>query len=95
MLFTAVVIAWVASEMVLGVMRYAGFLGLGLAFRNWLSLAVLMIAGLAALAYRIRVEERALVDHFGEHYRDSRGARSGSFLACIDQYRASSATYES
>ena len=46
------------------------FLGLGLAFRNWLSLTVLMTAGLAALSYRIRVEERALVGHFGERYRD-------------------------
>jgi protein-S-isoprenylcysteine O-methyltransferase Ste14 len=45
-------------------------LGLGLAFRNWLSLAVVMIAGLASLLYRIHVEERALIDHFGERYRD-------------------------
>lgn len=45
-------------------------LGLGLAFRNWLSLAVLIIVGLAALSYRIAVEERALIDHFGDRYRD-------------------------
>ena len=45
-------------------------IGLGLAFGNWLSLAVLTIVGVAALSYRIAVEERALVDHFGDRYRD-------------------------
>jgi len=44
-------------------------IGLGVAFGNWLSLAVLTIAGFAGLAYRIAVEERALVDHFGDRYR--------------------------
>ena len=46
------------------------FAGLGLAMGNWLSLGTLMIIGIAALSYRIRVEERALVEHFGERYRD-------------------------
>jgi protein-S-isoprenylcysteine O-methyltransferase Ste14 len=45
------------------------FIGLGLAFGNWLSVAVLAILGFAALGYRIRVEEEALVDHFGDRYR--------------------------
>jgi protein-S-isoprenylcysteine O-methyltransferase len=52
---------------------YSGLLlfyaGMGLALGSWLSLAAL--AGLPALgiAYRIRVEERALLSAFGEEYR--------------------------
>jgi len=46
------------------------FAGLGLAFRNWLSVAVVIITTVAALSYRIAVEERALIDHFGDSYRD-------------------------
>jgi protein-S-isoprenylcysteine O-methyltransferase Ste14 len=46
------------------------FAGLGIALGNWLSLAALMIIGIAALSYRIAVEERALIDHFGDRYRD-------------------------
>ena len=45
------------------------FLGLGLAFGNWASVAVIMLVAGAAFAYRIAVEERALVAHFGERYR--------------------------
>lgn len=45
------------------------FLGLGLAFRNWLSVAIIMGVTLIAFAYRVRVEEGALLGHFGEKYR--------------------------
>lgn len=45
------------------------FLGLGLAFGNWASVAVIMLVAGAAFAYRIAVEERALAAHFGERYR--------------------------
>ena len=46
------------------------FIGLGLAFRNWISLALIAIATIAALAYRVRVEEAALIEHFGDRYRE-------------------------
>jgi protein-S-isoprenylcysteine O-methyltransferase Ste14 len=45
------------------------FVGLGFAFGNWLSLGLILIAALIGFAYRIRVEETALTDHFGDRYR--------------------------
>ena len=45
------------------------FAGLGLVFDNWLSFAAVLIIAVAALSYRIAVEERALVEHFGDRYR--------------------------
>jgi len=51
---------------------YAGsllsFLGLGLAFSNWLSTLVIFIPILVAFIYRIRVEEKALIQAFGGEY---------------------------
>jgi protein-S-isoprenylcysteine O-methyltransferase Ste14 len=44
------------------------FLGFGLAFDNWLSLLAILIPVTAALLYRIRVEERALVELLGYEY---------------------------
>ena len=53
---------------------YAGlllrYLGLGLAFANWLSAALIFLPLLCATVYRIRVEEDALTRHFGEEYID-------------------------
>lgn len=46
------------------------FAGLGLALENWLSLLVLLALPAAAIVYRISVEEKALLDHFGPAYRD-------------------------
>ncbi len=46
------------------------FLGVGLAFDNWLSLLVIFIPVMAALSYRIRVEENALVDMLGPEYAE-------------------------
>ena len=46
------------------------FIGLAFAFRNWIGFAVLVITTFAALSYRVRVEEAALVEHFGDRYRD-------------------------
>jgi protein-S-isoprenylcysteine O-methyltransferase Ste14 len=45
------------------------FIGLGFAFGSWLSLAIIVVAALIGFGYRIRVEEAALVGHFGERYR--------------------------
>jgi protein-S-isoprenylcysteine O-methyltransferase Ste14 len=44
------------------------FLGLGFAFGNWLSLAALMVPVTAALLHRIRIEETALHEAFGQEY---------------------------
>jgi protein-S-isoprenylcysteine O-methyltransferase Ste14 len=46
-------------------LRYLGF---GLAFANWLSAALVFLPLLVATLYRIRVEEAALREHFGEEY---------------------------
>ena len=51
---------------------YAGsllsFLGLGLSFSNWLSTVIIFIPILTAFLYRIRVEEKALTQAFGDEY---------------------------
>jgi protein-S-isoprenylcysteine O-methyltransferase Ste14 len=43
-------------------------LGFGLAFGNWISLALLVIVPLLAYGYRISVEERALRARFGPQF---------------------------
>jgi protein-S-isoprenylcysteine O-methyltransferase Ste14 len=52
---------------------YAGSLissvGLGLAFCNWLSFAAVMLFAISGIAYRISVEEDALVGALGDDYR--------------------------
>jgi protein-S-isoprenylcysteine O-methyltransferase Ste14 len=57
---------------------YAGsllsFLGLGLTFSNWLSTLVILLPMIAVFAYRINVEERALVAYFGDAYINYRKA---------------------
>jgi protein-S-isoprenylcysteine O-methyltransferase Ste14 len=45
------------------------FLGIGLALANWISLAVLVGAVSVVYAYRVDVEERALVSVIGDPYR--------------------------
>jgi protein-S-isoprenylcysteine O-methyltransferase Ste14 len=53
---------------------YAGsllsFLGLGIAFANWLSTAIIFLPILFAFLRRIKLEEKALRDHFGGEYED-------------------------
>jgi len=44
------------------------FLGMGLSFGNWISLAVVVVPFLAALLYRIQVEETSLVEALGQDY---------------------------
>jgi protein-S-isoprenylcysteine O-methyltransferase Ste14 len=46
------------------------FLALGLHTRNWLALAIILIPIMAALLYRINVEEAALSRAFGPDYDD-------------------------
>jgi protein-S-isoprenylcysteine O-methyltransferase len=53
---------------------YAGallaFLGLGLCLDNWAALAVLMVPVSVVFWWRMRIEEAALFETFGERYRD-------------------------
>jgi protein-S-isoprenylcysteine O-methyltransferase Ste14 len=44
------------------------FFAIGLAERNWISLAIMLVVPTAALLYRIHVEETALRDAFGAEY---------------------------
>jgi protein-S-isoprenylcysteine O-methyltransferase Ste14 len=46
------------------------FAGIGLALGNWASLAVLVGTLLVGYAYRVRMEERALLATMGERYAD-------------------------
>ena len=52
---------------------YSGWLliciGYGVAVQNWLSLAVAVLLPLAALLYRISIEEKVLVSVFGQRYQ--------------------------
>jgi protein-S-isoprenylcysteine O-methyltransferase len=46
------------------------FLGLGLCLDNWASLAALMLPVSVVFWWRMRIEEAALLEAFGERYRD-------------------------
>ncbi len=46
------------------------FISVGIYERNWVSLAILLIFPIAALLYRIHVEENALSEAFGQQYQD-------------------------
>jgi protein-S-isoprenylcysteine O-methyltransferase len=46
------------------------FVGFGFGVENWLSVAVLLLAGPITYALRIKVEERMLLDAFGASYED-------------------------
>jgi protein-S-isoprenylcysteine O-methyltransferase Ste14 len=53
------------------------FLGLGLAFSNYLSTVVIFVPICIAFLYRIHVEEKALVATFGEEYLKYRASTKG------------------
>ncbi len=44
------------------------FLGCGIAFSNWISILVLFLPTLIAAHYRISIEEKVLMGHFGDQY---------------------------
>jgi protein-S-isoprenylcysteine O-methyltransferase Ste14 len=48
------------------------FLGLGFSFSNWLASLVIFIPIVMAFFYRIRIEEKALIDVFGAEYDNYR-----------------------
>jgi protein-S-isoprenylcysteine O-methyltransferase Ste14 len=51
-------------------------LGCGLIYQNWVSTAASMAIVLAALVYRIRIEERALTAALGDRYSDFAARRA-------------------
>lgn len=51
----------------------AALLGIGLILGNWVGLAILVVLPLAGILYRIHVEERALLRHFGPAYQEYAG----------------------
>ena len=50
--------------------QMVGVIGIGLALQSWAALLVLLIIGAGYFAYRIRNEERFLVNEIGENYSD-------------------------
>jgi protein-S-isoprenylcysteine O-methyltransferase Ste14 len=48
------------------------FLAIGLAQRNWIGAAVVIVPTTAAVLYRIHVEEAALIEGFGSQYQSYR-----------------------
>ena len=53
------------------------FLGLGMAWENWISLVVVLVLRISATTYRIAVEEKVLVGHFGDAYMAYRKRTKG------------------
>jgi protein-S-isoprenylcysteine O-methyltransferase Ste14 len=48
------------------------FLGIGIAFANWVSLVSLFVCPFIAFSVRMNVEEKVLLEHFGAHYVEYR-----------------------
>jgi protein-S-isoprenylcysteine O-methyltransferase Ste14 len=46
---------------------------MGLILGNWVSLLALVVLPLGGILYRIHIEERALVRHFGAAYQEYAG----------------------
>lgn len=55
------------------------FIGLGLAFGNWLSLVSVVGLTIVGIANRVRIEEAALLEHYGEAF-ESYAERTKRFL---------------
>ena len=53
------------------------FTGLGVALGDWLSVAVMVVVPALGVLYRIRVEEEALLEAFGQEYRAYMGRVGG------------------
>ena len=65
---------------------YAGivlvFIGIGIAFENGLSLLAVSIPVIGAIIHRVRIEEAALLEHFGIAYKEYAG-RTKRFLPFV------------
>lgn len=46
------------------------FIGIAIAINDWVAFIINLLFPLAAYIYRIRVEEKALLDHFGDAYAE-------------------------
>ncbi|HZX63206.1 MAG TPA: isoprenylcysteine carboxylmethyltransferase family protein, partial [Bacteroidales bacterium] len=46
------------------------FIGFGISLNNWISLIIISILLTIAMLYRIKIEERLLIDQFGFKYLD-------------------------
>jgi len=46
------------------------FLGFGISLNNWISLLIICLPVISAMLYRIRIEEKLLIDQFGIEYID-------------------------
>jgi len=44
------------------------FIGFGISLNNWISLIIITILIISAMLYRIKIEEKLLIDHFGSDY---------------------------
>lgn len=53
---------------------WLAFVGLAIHFRNWWSLIIVIVPITTAMLYRIRVEEAALLETFGQDYEEYRKA---------------------
>lgn len=53
---------------------YLGYLiiplGIGIAFSNWIAVNLFFIPNIFAVAYRIKVEEKVLIESFGQEYEE-------------------------
>jgi len=49
------------------------FFAISLCYYNWISILVIVVPITAAFLYRINVEEMALVDNFGQGYKEYSG----------------------
>lgn len=47
-----------------------GFLGIGISTNNWINMIIFFVAMGLFYVYRIPLEERMLLDHFGDAYRE-------------------------
>jgi protein-S-isoprenylcysteine O-methyltransferase Ste14 len=53
------------------------FIGFGITLNNWMSLTLVSILILIAFIIRIKIEERALIEHFGSEYLDYKKSTKG------------------
>jgi protein-S-isoprenylcysteine O-methyltransferase Ste14 len=53
------------------------FIGFGISLNNWISLLIITVLIFTAFMIRIRIEEKALIDHFGSEYLDYRKKTKG------------------
>ena len=44
------------------------FIGFGISLNNWISLIIITILIVSAMLYRIKIEEKLLIEHFGSDY---------------------------